>query len=64
MDKDSATKWFMEQNDVFADAVNYLIYGGKEVVKPENLKTKDVTELSIPLVKTERQQQTKRFEMY
>ena len=51
MDKDSATKWFMEQNDVFADAVNYLIYGGKEVVKPENLKTKDVTELSIPFGK-------------
>lgn len=41
----------MEQNDVFADAVNYYVYKGRNVIQPEDLKTEDVTELAVPISK-------------
>ena len=47
-DKDTYTKKYMSNNNVFADAFNFLIYDGKEVIKPKNLKTLDTTALSIP----------------
>ena len=31
---DTVTKAYMKENTVFADAFNYLIYGGKAVVDP------------------------------
>ena len=31
---DTVTKAYMKENTVFADAFNYLIYGGKAVVNP------------------------------
>ena len=38
---DVITKDYIRQNDVFADACNYLIYGGKAVIDPEDLKEMD-----------------------
>jgi len=38
----------MSDNNVFADAFNFLIYDGEEVIKPENLKPLDTSVLTIP----------------
>ena len=38
---DTVTKAYMKENTVFADAFNYLIYGGKTVVNPTQLKELD-----------------------
>ena len=38
----------MRNNSVFADAFNYFVYGGKQVIKPENLHELDTTEIAIP----------------
>ena len=45
---DTVTKEYMRGNRVFADAFNYLIYGGARVVKPELLQELDTTEIAIP----------------
>ena len=42
---DTVTKAYMEENTVFADAFNYLIYGGKAVVNPAQLQELDTTEI-------------------
>ena len=44
---DVITKDYIRQNDVFADACNYLIYGGKAVIDPEDLKEMDPVERGI-----------------
>ena len=43
--KDTVTKAFMRENTVVADAFNYLIFGGKQVIQPEHLQELDTTEL-------------------
>lgn len=45
---DTITKAYMNENSVFADAFNYLIYGGKSVVDPVKLKELDTTEIALP----------------
>lgn len=45
---DTETKAFMSDPSRFADAFNYLIYDGQPVIKPEELKPLDTTEISIP----------------
>ena len=45
---DAVTKAYIRENTVFADAFNYLLYDGKQIIKPENLHTKDITEIAIP----------------
>ena len=47
-EKDTLTKAFMERPDVFADAFNFLIYGGKPVIRPEELEEMDTTAISLP----------------
>ncbi len=42
------TKEYMADNKIFADAFNYLIYGGEQVIKPENLRPLDTTHTEIP----------------
>ena len=32
---DIVTKEYMRENAIFADAFNYLIYGGKKVIDPD-----------------------------
>jgi hypothetical protein len=39
--KDIVTNTFVNNNDVFADIVNYAVYGGELVVKSEDLMDMD-----------------------
>ena len=48
---DTVTKVYMKENTVFADAFNYLIYGGKAVVDPAQLRELDTTEIVCRLVR-------------
>lgn len=45
--KDTLTKDYMKNAQVFADAFNHLIYQGKKKINPEMLHTVDTTELSV-----------------
>lgn len=45
---DTVTKAYMRENTVFADAFNFLIYGGRKVIEPKNLKELDTTEIAMP----------------
>lgn len=45
---DTVTKEYMRKNEVFADAFNFLIYGGEDVVKPSILQELDTTEIAVP----------------
>ena len=47
-EKDNATKNFMEKDENFADAFNFLVFDGKPVIKPENLKPIDSAILGFP----------------
>lgn len=43
--KDTKAKEFLKDNCRFADAVNYGFFHGKQVVKAENLREKDISEV-------------------
>ena len=45
---DTEGKAYLSNNKFFADAFNFLLYDGEEVIKPEKLKELDTTELTIP----------------
>ena len=45
---DALSKRYMSHNEIFADAFNFLIYGGEQVIKPEQLSPLDTTEIEIP----------------
>ena len=45
---DTETKAFMSNPSRFADAFNYLIYDGEPVIRPEDLRPLDTTEIAIP----------------
>ncbi len=45
---DSVTKVYMRENAVFADAFNYFIYDGEQVIMPEHLHELDTTEIALP----------------
>ena len=45
--KDVLTKQYLAQNDVFADAFNYFLFKGKQVIKPTDLEEQDPTELAV-----------------
>ena len=45
---DTVTKAYMSKNEIFADAFNFLIYEGKQVIKSEELKELDSTEIVLP----------------
>ena len=42
------TKQYMQNNNRFADACNFYLFNGKQVIKPESLEERDVTELTLP----------------
>ena len=46
--KDLISKDYMSDNVKFADAFNYYLYNGEQVIHPENLSEKDITEIVIP----------------
>ena len=45
---DTVTKQYMRENTVFADAFNFLLYDGENVIQPDKLKELDTTELAVP----------------
>ena len=45
---DTVTKDYMKKNEVFADACNYFIYGGRQIINPEKLQELDTTEIAVP----------------
>ena len=46
--KDIATKDYVKESTVFADAFNKYIYKGEQVIKPESLKPLDTDLTGIP----------------
>ena len=46
--KDTATIKMMRQNRFFADAFNYYIYGGRQMLHPSDLVDIDTRELDVP----------------
>ena len=46
--KDAVTKAYMQDKETFADAFNFFIYGGEQVIKPEQLKPLDTTSIALP----------------
>ena len=47
-EQDSIGKRYMSDNAIFADAFNFLIYNGEPVIKPEELRELDTTEIALP----------------
>ncbi len=47
-DKDTITKDYMQDNATFADAFNFLIYGGEQVIDPQQLRPMDTTSIALP----------------
>ena len=45
---DTEGKRYLFNNNIFADAFNYLVYGGKQVIKADELREIDTTELALP----------------
>jgi hypothetical protein len=45
---DTITKKYMKDNRIFADAFNYLIYDGQQVIDPDKLHDMDTTMLAMP----------------
>ena len=46
--KDTLTKEYMADNHIFADAFNYFMFDGKNVIKAENLRELDSAEFTVP----------------
>ena len=46
--KDTITKDYMQDKETFADAFNFLIYDGEQVIKPDQLKPLDTTAIALP----------------
>lgn len=46
--KDIVTAKYISQNEVFADAFNFLIYDGEPVIRPESLVELDTREIGVP----------------
>ena len=44
-DMDARTKQYISRPYIFADAFNYLLYNGEQIIKPEALKPVDTTEI-------------------
>ena len=46
--QDTVTKQYVSEAEVFADAFNYLMYDGEQVIRPENLTDMDTTQYALP----------------
>jgi len=55
-DKNVYTKSYISRNDRFADLCNYFLFDGRQVIQPEDLTERDVTEKGI--IFTEKGSQT------
>ncbi len=45
---DIATKQYMSHRDIIADAFNFYIYDGEQVIQPDRLQKIDTAELALP----------------
>ena len=45
---DIVTKDYISDNNIFADAFNYLLYGGRQVIEPDELREMDTELVSVP----------------
>lgn len=45
---DTEGKQYFSNNRFFADAFNFLLYGGEEVIKEDKLKEVDTTQIAVP----------------
>ena len=45
---DTIAKDYVRNNDIFADIFNYYIYGGEQVIQPEQLTERDTVETALP----------------
>ena len=59
---DTVTKAYMRGNAVFADAFNYLLYDGRAVIDPHNLKEIDPTEIALSFGVRDRKENRKQKE--
>lgn len=50
---DGVTRAYMRENEIFADAFNFYIYNGKQVIDPEQLQPLDTAEIATPFGGTE-----------
>ena len=48
MKADTITKDYVKDAGVFADIFNYYIYGGRQVILPEQLTERDSTKIALP----------------
>lgn len=53
---DTESKQYFGKPEHFADAFNFLLYGGKEVISPESLTELDANEIAIPFKDKDREQ--------
>ena len=47
-EKDTVTKEYMRDSAFFADAFNYLMYDGKQIINPTQLKPIDTASIVLP----------------
>lgn len=48
MKADTITKDYISDTTVFADVFNFYVYGGDQVIRPEQLEERDPTEIALP----------------
>jgi hypothetical protein len=47
-DKDAITKEYMQDNEIFADAFNFYMYDGDQIIDPDRLRPLDTTSIALP----------------
>ncbi|MBR1383912.1 MAG: Rpn family recombination-promoting nuclease/putative transposase [Ruminococcus sp.] len=47
-EKDTVTKEYMQDKENFADAFNFFLYDGEQIIKPEQLRPLDTTSVALP----------------
>ncbi len=60
-DKDTVTKEYMQDSATFADAFNFLLYGGRQVIRPEQLRPLDTTAIALPYGSGEQPEPIQKF---
>jgi len=45
---DTITKDYVRDAGIFADIFNYFVYGGRQVIRPEQLTERDTTKIALP----------------
>ena len=59
--KDTITKAYMQDEETFADAFNFAVFGGRQVVLPKKLRPLDTTLVALPSGDGETKVEVQRF---